>query len=99
MPLFRKDPSIRQRAQLLLESHWRPKAVAADACLMRRHFETFRHVFQNDFEGFLKHAIDVSGYNRFAIEHFKQSTAGYIFDGEIKAFKRDLEHLTMKITE
>ncbi|KAF6238437.1 hypothetical protein HO173_003404 [Letharia columbiana] len=32
MPPFRKDPSVRQRAQLLLESHWRPEAVAADAC-------------------------------------------------------------------
>lgn len=66
---------------------------------MRRHFEAFRHVFQNDFEGFLKHAIDVSGCDRFAVEHFKHSTAGYIFDGEIEAFERDLEHLTMEIAE
>ena len=49
--------------------------------------------------GVLKHAIDVSGCDRFAVEHFKQSTAGYIFDGEIEAFERDLEHLTMEITE
>ncbi len=31
MPPFRKDPHVRQRAQLLLESHWRPDAVAKDA--------------------------------------------------------------------
>ena len=31
MPPFRKDPSVRQRAQLLLESHWRPQAVARNA--------------------------------------------------------------------
>lgn len=31
MPPFRKDPSVRRRAQLLLESHWRPDAVAQDA--------------------------------------------------------------------
>ena len=28
---FRKDTSVRQRAHLLLESHWRPDAVAKDA--------------------------------------------------------------------
>ena len=54
---------------------------------MRRHFEAFRHVFQNDFKGFLKHAIDISDYDRFAIKHFKHSTAGYIFDDEIEAFE------------
>ena len=31
MPPFRKEPHVRQRAQLLLESHWRPDAVARDA--------------------------------------------------------------------
>jgi transposase len=58
---------------------------------MRRHFEDFRHVFSNDFEGFLRHAIENSGCDRFAIEHFKHSTAGYIFDGEIEQFERDVE--------
>ena len=28
---WQKDPSVRQRAHLLLESHWRPDAVAKDA--------------------------------------------------------------------
>lgn len=28
---FRKDVSVRQRAHLLLDSHWRPDAVAKDA--------------------------------------------------------------------
>ncbi len=58
---------------------------------MRRYFEAFRYVFQDDFEGFLRHAIDVSGCNRFAVEHFRYSTAGYIFEGEIEAFERDID--------
>ena len=31
MPLFRKESHVRQRAQLLLESHWRPTIVAKNA--------------------------------------------------------------------
>lgn len=31
MPPFRKDSSIHERAHLLLESRWRPEAVARDA--------------------------------------------------------------------
>ena len=59
---------------------------------MRRYFKAFRHVFQNDFEGFLKYTIDVSDYNRFTVKYFKYSTAGYIFDDKIKTFERDLKH-------
>ena len=66
---------------------------------MRRYFETFRHVFQNDFERYLKHAIDVNDYNKFTIKHFKHNIADYIFNDEIETFKRDLKHLTMKIAE
>ena len=62
---------------------------------MRRHFEAFRHVFQDDFEGFLRHAIDVSGCDRFAVEHFRHSTAGYIFEGEIEAFERDIDQMEL----
>ena len=54
---------------------------------MRRYFKIFRHVFQNDFEEYLKHIIDVNDYNKFAIKHFKHSIADYIFNDEIKAFK------------
>lgn len=66
---------------------------------MRRHFEAFRHAFQNDFEGFLRHAIEVNGCDRFAVEHFRHSTAGYIFEGEIEAFNRDIEQWTMETAE
>ena len=62
---------------------------------MRRHFEAFRPVFQDDFEGFLRHAIDVSGCDRFAVEHFRYSAAGYIFEGEIEAFERDIDQMEL----
>ena len=58
---------------------------------MRRQFEAFRHVYQNDFEGFLRYAVENSGCDRKAVEHFRHSDAGYIFEGEIEAFERDLD--------
>lgn len=57
---------------------------------MRRHFKTFRPVFANDFKGFLRYAIEHSGCNRFAVEHFRHSSARYIFNSDIKAFKQQL---------
>ena len=61
---------------------------------MRRHFDTFRQIFHDDFERFLKHAIDVNNCDKFANEHFKHSPAGYIFEDEIKTFERDIKHTT-----
>ena len=58
---------------------------------MRRHFEAFRPVFQNDFEGFLRYAVINSGCDEYAREHFQYSPAGYIFDGEIEAFEREMD--------
>ena len=43
----------------------------------------------NDFEGFLRYTIENSGYDRYAVEHFKHSPADYIFDGEIEAFEQE----------
>ena len=57
---------------------------------MRRFFEAFRHVFQDDFEGFLRYAVENSGCDRFVVAHFRHSPAGYIFNGEIEAFEREM---------
>ena len=62
---------------------------------MRRHFEAFRSVFQNDFEGFLRYAIDKNDYDRFAIKHFKHNIIKYIFENEIKAFERDINQIKL----
>ena len=59
---------------------------------MRRYFKAFRHVFQDDFKGFLRYVIENSRCNRFAIEHFRYSATSYIFNGEIEAFKRGLAY-------
>lgn len=60
---------------------------------MRRHFESFRMIFQNDFEGFLRYVIEYSGCDQHAREHFKHSDAGYLFDGKVVAFERELTGL------
>ena len=57
---------------------------------MRRHFEAFRHFFQNDFEGFLRYALEHGGCDDWAKEHFRHSDAGYIFEGEIEAFEQEM---------
>ena len=62
---------------------------------MRRHFEAFRPVFQDDFEGFLRYAIDVNDCDRFAMKHFRHNIAEYIFKDEIKAFERDIDQMKL----
>ena len=62
---------------------------------MRRHFEVFRSVFQNDFENFLRYAIDMSDYDRFAMKHFRHNEIKYIFEGEIKTFERDINQIKL----
>ena len=58
---------------------------------MKRHFEAFRPVFQNDFEGFLRYAVLNSRCVDYAKKHLKRSPARYVFDGEIEAFERELD--------
>ena len=62
---------------------------------MRRHFEIFRSVFQNDFESFLRYAIDVNDCDRFAMKHFRYNATKYIFKGEIKTFERDIDQIKL----
>ena len=59
---------------------------------MRRHFKAFRYVFQDDFKGFLRYIIKNSRCDRFAVEYFRYSATGYIFDGEIEVFERGLAY-------
>ena len=58
---------------------------------MRRHFENFRPVFQGDFEGFLRYAVEHSKCNQYAVNHYKHCASDYVFDGDIGAYHRDLE--------
>jgi transposase len=56
---------------------------------MRRHFPRLRSTFA-DFGTFLIYAVEHSQCDRFAVEHFKHSAGGYVFEGDIAAFEREL---------
>ena len=57
---------------------------------MRRHFRSFRELFEGDFGGFLAYAIENSGCDKKAIEHFRHCAGGYLFEGDYEAFQREL---------
>jgi transposase len=57
---------------------------------MRRHFKALRPQFQGDFGAFLRYAIEHSGCDKKAIEHFKYSAGGYQFEGDYEAFQQEL---------
>jgi transposase len=59
---------------------------------MRRHWRSLRPQFQGDFEGFLRYAVNVSGCDRFAKEHYRHACNGwYRFEGDYEALQRDLD--------
>jgi DDE superfamily endonuclease len=58
---------------------------------MRRHFQSFRHLFEGDFGGFLQFAIAQSGCDKKAQEHFQHAASGYKFKGDYEAFQQQLE--------
>ena len=58
---------------------------------MRRHFRSMRYQFKGDFNGFLWYAVENSGYDMKAKEHFRHAARGYKFQGDFEAFQRELE--------
>lgn len=58
---------------------------------MRRHIRDLRYVFQGRFGDFLKYAVEQSGCDRTAKEHFRHSAGGYMFEGDYEAFQKELE--------
>jgi transposase len=57
---------------------------------MRRHFRQLRHVYEGDFRGFLQYAVEQSGCDKKAKEHFRYAAGGYKFEGDYKAFQQEL---------
>ena len=57
---------------------------------MRRHFRRLRPQFEGDFRGFLWHAIEHSGCDRAAVQHFRHCAGGYQFEGDIEAYYQEL---------
>ena len=66
---------------------------------MRRHFRSFRHLFQGDFGGFLQFAVAHSGCDTKAKEHFQYAASGYKFERDYKAFQEELEARTIHFHE
>ena len=58
---------------------------------VRRHFHDIWPRFKDFFSDFLLMAVQRSHYNRYAVSHFRHSGAGgYIFEGDVKDFDREL---------
>jgi transposase len=58
---------------------------------IRWHYRHLRYVYQGDFGGFLQHAIEQSGCDKHAKEHFRYVADGYKFEGDYEAFMQELE--------
>jgi hypothetical protein len=50
-----------------------------------------RHIYQGDFGGFLQYAVEQSGCNKKAKEHFRYAASRYKFKGDYKAFQQELK--------
>jgi hypothetical protein len=58
---------------------------------IRPRYRYLRYVYQGDFGGFLQHAIEQSGYDKHAMEHFHHAADRYKFEGDYEAFMQELE--------
>jgi hypothetical protein len=66
---------------------------------IRRHFRSLRYIYQGDFGGFLQYAVEQSGCDKKAMEHFRHAAGGYKFDGDYEAFQRELEIWSLEEVE
>lgn len=66
---------------------------------MRRHFRRLRAYFEGDFGGFLRYAIENSGCDKYAVEHFRYAAEGYKFQGDYEAFQQELEAWSLSSEE
>ena len=63
---------------------------------MRRHFQHYREAFKGNFGGFIRFAIEHSGCDQKAREHFRHSPAGYQFEGDYEAYMERLHRYEYK---
>ena len=66
---------------------------------MRRHLEYLRQYFERDFGGFIQFALGNSGCDRFAVEYFRHSTAGYRFEGDYEALLHEPQHYEDRVDQ
>ena len=58
---------------------------------IRRHFNEYWPTFEGNFGQFIQWAVQKSRCDRFAVEHFRYSAGGYIFEGDLEAFEIQLQ--------
>ena len=58
---------------------------------MRRHLREIRPYFEGNFGGFLEYAIEHSGCDKKAKEHFRHSAGGYRFEGDFEASRQTVQ--------
>jgi transposase len=63
---------------------------------IRRHYRHLRYVYQGDFGGFLQHAIEQSGCDKHAKEHFRHAADRYKFEGDYEAFMQEVEQWSLE---
>jgi hypothetical protein len=66
---------------------------------MRRHFWQMRHIYQGDFGGFLQYAVEQSGCDKKAKEHFHHAAGGYKFERDYEAFQQELDAWSLEDVE
>ena len=66
---------------------------------MRRHFHHYRDAFRGDFGGFIRFALENSGCDRKAQEHFRHSPAGYQFEGDYENYMEELRRFECEVGE
>jgi DDE superfamily endonuclease len=63
---------------------------------IQRYYQHLQYVYQGDFGGFLQHAIEQSGCDKHAKEHFRHATDGHKFEGDYEAFMQELEQWSLE---
>ena len=59
---------------------------------MRKHFRYLKDLFKGDITGLLRYAVKQNRCDKKTTEYFKYSAGGYKFNGDDKAFIRQLKN-------
>jgi len=63
---------------------------------IRRHHRHLQYIYEGNFEGFLQYAIEQSGCDKYAEEHFHHAADRYKFEGDYEAFIQELEKWSLE---
>jgi transposase len=63
---------------------------------IQQHYRHLQYVYQDEFGGFLQHAIEQSGCDKHVKENFHHAVDGYKFGGDYEAFMQELEQWSLE---